>query len=646
MSSRSPLLDVWDPAPEKSKSTTLYDHLAQHGFLAYRPLDDDPRGLQYDDLRPRNQDRVRILKRLSTSPGGLALKTIVSECVKGQPVGQCKRIDGSDPDYQFTYDYLTDLTEHVPPGFDDPVVREYTENGFNFYAPVPSLIDLILEGTATMKQTSEEHRDRAFARDVLRTSQKLTADQKDHLKHALESYVNRIDDYALLFDVTTYNGHGHGSKTDTFTKKYKTRFNDHGRIAKDYALFNDALEYNLEHAENAVLVTLTTDPGTTDDASRPNPRSILETTGTINPNFNRLCNWLQSDPSKADDTRDLHVPQWTPGRDPGNYNYFPDGTPTGGAPDGPVTGRPRKKLDYIKVLEFAEKGYPHLHVLFFDVPTREKDGMPWLVDKQELSHRWRGYDQGQIVDTYPLVKRDLDDLDAEFAGDADQGFVSWYEHGDHNRDDRWIKTQKENHPRIDFDSGQKEATAGAYLGKYLSVVLGTLMDTTSSIPTPEDTHQDKAAKWKLALYWATQTRFFSMSRNTREQITPNENLRDDAEAAAAVRWATKETVSHIAEKECLELAARRSTSLDEMENAADSAARAAITPNVESTLPESTDAGVVVNYRGAYRKWDLPTDELTAPVLDDTTDQFAQAQNTPPEPQADRPPPVATVWHE
>lgn len=652
MSVAQALNRVWSPTAEKSKSRTFVTYLSEQGLLAGRPLNpngDDP---ATQTLKPRNKDRIRILKRLSAAPSGLHIKTIVSEVLKGQRVGECERFDGSDADYQFAYTYLNRLSEYVPPDFGEPLVRKREQTGGLFFAPTPALLDLISEGIAqTPTAESDTLYDRDFALDILQHAQSLTENQKEHLESALESYVNRIDDYALLFDVTLYGGDGHGAKIDRMTKPYKTRFNDQGRIAKRYSQFQSALEHHKEHSSNAVLATVTSDPGTTDDPTRPDPRSIAETTGSINKNHNRLNNWLKTDPTTVKDTRREDVPQWRPELDSSNYNYFPDGEPTGGPPEGPVSGRPREKLEYIKVLEFTEAGYPHLHILFFDVPTRDSDGMPWLCDKAELAARWKHYGQGQIVDTYPLVYRDdLDDLEAEFAADVSEGFVDWYRYGDHDHSDEWVADRMDAHERIDFtnpdsDEQPKESTAGAYLGKYLSATFGALMDTSESMETNPDTHEDKTATWKLALYWATGTRFWSLSKRTRHAITPNEHCRESADVAETVRWAGVETISRLAHSEILDRYARRSwNSLDELETAVEEAAERVVSPNVESTLPDPAEFGVVINYIGAYAKWDLPTKELSAPALDDTTDQFQQAQQLPPSPRVDRPPPIAQAY--
>ena len=608
------------PSTDRCKTTTLADYLAQHDLLTSPPLDDLDRDERDAELTRRDQDRVRIVKRLSSAPAGLPTKSIVSEVIKGQKPGECERFDGSDADYQFAYRYLKTLVEE---GF----ARKKDSPAGNVFSPTPALLDLISDGISETHHADDDNLyDREFARQILKSTDTLTEKQKEHLERSLHSYVNRIDDYELLFETVTYNRRG--QNRNTMTKPYKTRFNDRGRIAKQFAKFHSALEYMLEHADNAVLATLTTDPGTYEDPTRPNPRVLEEQISEINPNYHRLTQYFKSDPSTKHDTRSESVANWQP------------------VLDDDVTGRPREKLDYIKVLEFSENGYPHLHVLFFDVPTREKDGMPWLIDKQELSAKWKQYGQGQIVDTYPLVKRDLDELDAEFAGDFEQGFVDWYRFGDHDHSEEWIANKQDSHDRIDFDTKEKEATAGAYIGKYLSAVFGGLMEESGSLDVPDDhRYSDKAASWKLALYWAMEKRFWSMSERLENRIKRHEHKRDDPDVATAVRWATVETITAEARSECLDhYARRRVDSTDDLEREVEDALGKIVTPNVESTLDDPPEFGVLINYLGAYPVWNLPSEELTAPELDDTTVEFGQAHQ-PLKSTADRPPPIEEFWN-
>jgi hypothetical protein len=69
-----------------------------------------------------------------------------------------------------------------------------------------------------------------------------------------------------------------------------------------------------------------------------------------------------------------------------------------------------------------------------------------------------------------------------------------------------------------------ESTAGAYLGRYLSATFGPLLDATESFEEYEDDREafsDKAATWKLALYWATNRRFWSCSESITHGLDPN-----------------------------------------------------------------------------------------------------------------------------
>ncbi|MBX0348066.1 hypothetical protein EGH26_07610 [Halomicroarcula pellucida] len=407
------------------------------------------------------------------------------------------------------------------------------------------------------------------------------------LVDSFTSYLNRIEDYRLLFDVH-FVGRTGGETTRRMTKRYKTRFNDEGRVSKQFARFNDALEYGYEYADNAVLATFTTDPKQHD--------SLLAAINSINENFNRLLSYFDSDPSTKDDTRCPEVRNWRPDL------------------DSDVTGRPRCRPNYIKALEFTEKGYPHLHVLFFDVPTRESDGMPWLCDKQEIAKKWNDYGQGRIIDTYPLVYRDdLDDLDANF--DTDEGFVDWYRFGDHNHGDGWVRDRTRAHDLIEFDDeGQSmESTAGAYLGKYLSATFGSLLDATESFEESKEelnSYADKAATWKLALYWASNRRFWSCSKPITKGIDPDDHLQD-LSVREAVRWCSLDSTKAASEQEIRDdLARRQWDDIADLEAAIDRAISDVEQPPVRSTLPEKSTFSCVIDYLGAYAYWDIPNNEF------------------------------------
>ncbi|MDQ2072714.1 hypothetical protein RBH20_09220 [Haloarcula sp. H-GB4] len=560
---------------DRCNTPVLADLLEERNLLGHGQLLDGT-------LTERDEDRVRVAKFIAAHPEGTPLSHVVSYAVKGVSPEACERVEGSDPDYQFAYRFVDDL---VAP--ENPYVRKSESAGVLMVTPTLRLLDLITEGITQTANEEGIKYDREFLRNYLAKVDSVDDDLRELLKDGFTSYLNRIKDYKLLFDVHFVDRRG-GESTKRMTKDYKTRFNDQGRVSKQFARFNDALEYGYENADNAVLVTLTTDPKRQD--------SLLDGIDSINENFNRLLSYFDSDPSTKDNTRRSAVPGW-------RHDL-----------DSEVTGRPRDRPDYIKALEFTEKGYPHLHVLFFDVPTRDEDGMPWLCDKPEVAAKWADYGQGEIVDVYPLTYRnDLDELELEFQ--SDEGFVDWYRFGDHDHGEQWVRERTRSHELIEFgdESHEKESTAGAYLGKYLSATFGSLLDATESFEQGDEdreTYADKAATWKLALYWATNRRFWSCSRSITEGIDPNDHLQDP-DVREAVRWCSLDSVQATSESEIRdELARRQWDDLNDFDAAVERAISDVEQPQVRSTLPEKAEFRCVVDYIGAYAYWDLPNDAL------------------------------------
>ncbi|NHN65139.1 hypothetical protein G9463_17790 [Haloarcula sp. JP-Z28] len=562
---------------DRCNTPVLADLLEERDLLGHGQLLDGT-------LTERDEDRVRVAKFIAAHPEGTPLSHVVSYAVKGVAPEACERVEGSDPDYQFAYRFVDDL---VAP--EDPYVRKSESAGVLMVTPTLRLLDLITEGITQTANEEGIKYDREFLRNYLAKVDSVDDDLRELLKDGFTSYLNRIKDYKLLFDVHFVDRRG-GETTKRMTKDYKTRFNDQGRVSKQFARFNDALEYGYENADNAVLVTLTTDPKRQD--------SLLDGIDSINENFNRLLSYFDSDPSTKNNTRRSAVPGW-------RHDL-----------DSKVTGRPRDRPDYIKALEFTEKGYPHLHVLFFDVPTREEDGMPWLCDKPEVAAKWADYGQGEIVDVYPLTYRDdLGDLKPEFQ--SDEGFVDWYRFGDHDHGEDWVRDRTRSHELIEFgdDGHEKESTAGAYLGKYLSATFGSLLDATESFEQGDDereTYADKAATWKLALYWATNRRFWSCSQSITEGIDPNDHLQDP-DVREAVRWCSLDSVRAASGNEIRDALARRQwDDLDDLDAAVERAISDLEQPQIRSTLPEEATFRSIVDYIGAYAYWDLPNSEMSA----------------------------------
>ncbi|WP_254764115.1 hypothetical protein [Natrinema marinum] len=611
-----------------------------------------------DALTDRNSDRVRILKFLARHPEGISQTALCHYVLKGVAPNDYSglydlsgdayerhdeaaqrfyggsdwvALDGSDDDYQFLNRFVNDLEAETDLVRVDALDRD-NEHG-RWVTPTHRLLDLISAGiTETATESNDLVYDREFCLNILKSRRNdlltLSEAQKSTLARSLRRYIQRVRDYRLAFDVHLANRSGHEKRR--MIKPMATRFSDRGRVDRTFAMLQDSLEWGSEHADTAVFCTLTTDPRKFD--------SLYDAIMAINENFHALNQWLKTDPSTKADTRRKDVRAWR-------------------GPDDDVTGRPRKKLEYVKVLEFTSKGYPHLHVLYFDPPVRDVDGMPWLCDKAELSHQWNKdtetrTGQGRIVDAYPLVFRDdLDDLEAEF--NTDEGFVSWYRYGDHDHSEDWIDDRVRFHQeegQIDFDGSDEnpmQKTAGSYIGKYLSETYALLLDLDSlddpdfqgSIETP-----GKSAWWKLALYWCTQRRFWSPSRTIRRDIELDPDRSDIRRGVADV---TRTSLLHHAERFDDSHALYPDLDRDRADALLYRLVRDLVAERELEATEVSTSSTTLarIEYLGAYHYGDLPA----SPDQRVNSDALETAVHDPNEPvvlasTGDRPPPTAQAW--
>lgn len=388
----------------------------------------------------RDDARLRLIRYTLNHPESVPLARIWRHVF-----GHNGPADPSDPDYQLARRFYTTHEEYF---------RVSPQNGRTAVEFDLSLLDLISLGITQKRDSEGVVLDREFCRRMLASTDSLSDVQKTILESRFRRYVRRVNDWRLVFELTdTRSG-----ETTLLTKEYATRFNDHGRITRQWARFRSSLRYGRKEFDNAVMATLTTDPKKFD--------SLLEAIEEIMQNFNRLLSWMSYEPSTK------------------------------------PTSRPGYRPNYLCSIEFSEAGYPHLHVVFFDVPERD-DGMPWLIDKQELSDRWNDLGQGRIVDTKPLVY--VDDLPENY--DEDEGFVSYY---DFNEADD---------PGSDVMEWGSGTTAGQYLGKYLSATFGGILDVATDGGTDvEGAYEDKSAAYKVALYWATGKRLWTLSRDIQQGI--------------------------------------------------------------------------------------------------------------------------------
>jgi hypothetical protein len=198
------------------------------------------------------------------------------------------------------------------------------------------------------------------------------------------------------------------------------------------------------------------------------------------------------------------------------------------------------------------------------------------------------------------------------------------------------------------DGHEMESTAGAYLGKYLSATFGSLLDATESFEQGDDdreTYADKAATWKLALYWATNRRFWSCSESITEGIDPNDHLQDP-DVREAVRWCSLDSVQAVSEREIRDTLARRQwDDIDDLNAAIERAISDVEQPQVRSTLPKDASFRCVVDYIGAYAYWNIPNNELDGGFQSlETTEDCTADDNGVPVTNSGKEPPIVEEW--
>lgn len=402
----------------------------------------------------RDDDRLRLAKYAANHPEGVPLPKIVRDVF-----GKTGPVNPGDSDYQLARRFYTTNSRFF----------QTTEiNGMTAVESLIPFLDLIAQGI--VQKSGGAATDREFARSLLSSVSSLNDRGKGLLAAEIEKYVNRINDWRLLFRATD----ARSGDSSMFMKPYKTRFNDVGRIKQQWARYNQALDYAREEFDNAVLATLTTDP-------KKFPH-LLAMADEITSNFNRLMSWMAYECKEKE------------------------------------TSRPGYRPEFLRALEFTEDGKAHLHVLFFGLPERP-DGTPWLMDKGECSWKWDDLGQGRIVDLQALTYRD--DLDDAY--DLDAGFVNLAEA--ERLDDGGPLPMGDGGVQAGVGGGQ---TAGQYLGKYLSSTFGAVLDlATSESFVADGAYAEKSSSWKIGMYWATGKRIWSCSRDIEQAIEPEEDEPED-----------------------------------------------------------------------------------------------------------------------
>lgn len=406
----------------------------------------------FDASTPYAREKARICKMAANEPSGLSLYGFVRR-LEGVTLEEAGNRGSDNPTYQRVRRFVRDNPDFF---------EVETLSGVIVVYPTVDLFSLIFCGIV---QTSGEETYTPgieFCEDLLSNIRSEPTGSGSinwnwseggrwYLRQTFEDYLSRINARRIIL----------GAQDPTVEPEflclpYRTRFNDEGRISKQWSLFDSMFEKAGEWYETAAFTTLTTDPAHFD--------SLWDAVAKINKNFNRLMSWLQSS---------------------SRLGYRPD---------------------YLKVLEFQESGNPHLHIVFF--LDQENDGsMPWLVDKHSLDAYWEKWQGGYINDIQPLVYDG--ELGDEYGDETDAGWIRWKRDGDHGG---LIESDRDENE----DGCQ---TVGDYLGKYLSKMYGGILDhgTDESI-AGDDRYEETADLWKIAMYWATGRKIRTESRDLRQAV--------------------------------------------------------------------------------------------------------------------------------
>jgi len=230
-------------------------------------------------------------------------------------------------------------------------------DGFVWVSPTPSALHLNRrkhrarneDGGGTGESTSEPRGE--YAKDRARSflSKWSTVGSDSTRADLLSELATERESVADVWNVFE---RVRGDGPEFLCVPFRNRFNSPGRVGDLRASWRRSWRRASRRYDDAVLVTLTTDPAMHD--------SIADATDALIENKNRLSSWLA---------------------------YDPDSGPS----------RPGFRPTNLYVLEFTDSGLPHLHVVYF--------GVSWVTTQGALADYWERRGQGRVVDVRRLSKR-------------------------------------------------------------------------------------------------------------------------------------------------------------------------------------------------------------------------------------------------
>lgn len=407
----------------------------------------------------------RICKIVASNPDGLTQEEIATK-LHGLDDDDLP-IDGSDSRYQ----RIRRFVSNHPDLFDiEP------NNGITIVRATLDLLSLIISGTIQTDQDGSYESGKYFCEKMLKTARPQQVDgginwdisdkQQWHMTQCFADYIGRIDDLRIILEALDPD-----TSPQYLSLPYRTRFNDSGRVSKQFSIFNKTLEKAGQIYDTASYGTLTTDPAHFD--------SLWDSIVDINKNWNRFMSWISAD---------------------SRLGYRPE---------------------YVKILEFQDSGNPHLHFVIF--LNQENDGsMPWLVSKSDLDDYWSKWQGGYINDLQPLVYQS--DLGSDYGSDA--GWVRWRKNGNHGG--------LMDRSRNDGSSGNQtvEQYLGKYLSKTFGMVEEIASDGSEAV---REAYTGDGEAWKLALYWATGRKIKTVSRDLRQLVEDDHDDDPDGELGDILR---------------------------------------------------------------------------------------------------------------